>query len=69
MLEDRKPSFPQTGYHLDTEYAEPLGMSVRAFRSAIESKRVPYLRFGNAMVINVDDIRAYMIGDAPPPEE
>ena len=47
---------PQTGWLLDTEWAEKLNIEVRQFRRNCRRFNIPRRVFGNTMIVRAEDL-------------
>ncbi|MCA8999241.1 MAG: hypothetical protein KDA80_19770 [Planctomycetaceae bacterium] len=55
MFEQTRHSLPQTGNHLDSEWADAMEVSLKQFRKNIRDDGVPYMMSGSRMIVNAED--------------
>lgn len=65
MLPEKQAALPQNGYHLDTEWADAIDISVSQFRSNIRKYGIPHLVFGNATIVSAEDFYQHLRLIAP----
>ena len=69
VVDQRSPALPQTGWHLDTEWADALQIEVKTFRENCRKAGVAYGMFGNTMIVEAESFYAYLKSVAHAEEE
>ena len=60
IKEKTLPALPQSGWHLDTEWADALQIEVKTFRDNCRKNGVDYGMFGNTMIVEAESFFAYL---------
>ncbi|MCA8999113.1 MAG: hypothetical protein KDA80_19080, partial [Planctomycetaceae bacterium] len=55
MLPKDERTLPQTGYHLDSVWADAIDISVKQFRKNVRELKVPHLVFGASVIVSAED--------------
>jgi len=59
-LEKQPVLLPQSGWHLDTEWANALQIEVKTFRDNIRKSGIPYGMFGNTMIVEAESFYSHL---------